>query len=489
MSNRTPPVSLLRGLLLLSPAAWIGPAVEAQTCGCQREAAQSELRTGELGAQRPETQTATLAAAAPLATMSSRIVVPVPVDQDIWNGHGVVALTNLAPASQAHQESSPRERGFIGVTLDVQDDSITISGLVDGTHAAASGLREGDRIVRVAGREAQSYEDIAQALDGTGSDTTIVVQVERDGSLQDLPVRLSRRPGAGEPDSSIAPEPAAPPESAREHAVLGLRGEELRVWSERFEKRLQELRADLDQRSESLQQSIEQMRARARPLADDARADLEHLRAEAQRWHEERARELEDLQHRQGESMDRLHRRLAPPDAPAAPRAPFPAGDVDTGGDPRRVRVLRGDGGSETIVLDGEEIGTVRIPRSRAGSPEVIVLESEGGQPIRVESRGRADAFGGGMDDSEHEVIVLQGDGGEPKRLEQHDGRWTWRSMDSAHAPFDAPHARAGGVGGDSSADGAIRHELDQLRSEVGKLAGELRALRELLEADRRGAR
>lgn len=503
MSNQSRSVTWLRGLLLLSPAVWLCQAIQAQACECQAGAARSEPRVGELSLPKGAGESPALALQA-TPTVWTSFAAPEGVGS--WTNLADLILVAPGQAQASHPELVQGERGFIGVTLDVEDDSITISGIVDGSNAGASGLQAGDRIIRVAGQEIHSFEDIGRALDGNGPETTIFVQIERDGSQQALPVKLSRIPGTSAQDLPMARTQAAPHvlaeprEPAPGHVFLDSQGEEMRAWSGRFEQRLQELRADLEHRSKSLQQSIDELRERARPLADDARVDVERLRAEAQRWREERARDLDDLQHRHHESMERLHRRLLPPladdgsgraapDAPATPRSVLHGRGVGSEGDAGRVRVESTDGETATIVLDGKEIHTIRIPRSSDGSQEVIVLEGGDGQPMRIETRAKASASDATGEEGEHDVLLFQGEDGMTTRLDNRDGTWTWHSMEGAQVPSVAPRGRTDGGGDASAAGDSIRRELDELRGEVGKLAGELRALRELLEQERRGTR
>jgi S1-C subfamily serine protease len=76
--------------------------------------------------------------------------------------------------------------------------NITILQVYPHSPAAQSGLRKGDKVVRIEGRDVIEVGDATSALDGASLGATVMVEIERDGRAMSIPVRLviGKAPGA-----------------------------------------------------------------------------------------------------------------------------------------------------------------------------------------------------------------------------------------------------------------------------------------------------
>lgn len=84
----------------------------------------------------------------------------------------------------------------IGVAVEDNDGEVTvsISGLMEGGPAAAAGLQDGDQLLRIAGTDIASYQDIIGALADQEPGNTIVVEVQRGEEQLAIKVELAARP-------------------------------------------------------------------------------------------------------------------------------------------------------------------------------------------------------------------------------------------------------------------------------------------------------
>jgi len=112
------------------------------------------------------------------------------------------ALAALATASMilagCSSSKTPQHRGWIGgeykPVKHLQDGSrgLLVTALRTNTPAARSGLREGDLIVRAAGKPVNRMNAFHQAIDTTQPGSNLSVGVLRDGTVFDVPVRAGR---------------------------------------------------------------------------------------------------------------------------------------------------------------------------------------------------------------------------------------------------------------------------------------------------------
>ena len=73
-------------------------------------------------------------------------------------------------------------------------DGAEVQGVSPGSPAQSAGLRTGDVITGVDGREVSDPEDVSAALDGLEPGDEIRVEVARDGERRTLTVELAARP-------------------------------------------------------------------------------------------------------------------------------------------------------------------------------------------------------------------------------------------------------------------------------------------------------
>ena len=101
-----------------------------------------------------------------------------------------------APESRSRSRSDRDEsdkRAFLGVMLDVDEDGVMISAVMDETPAEEAGLRSGDRIVSIGGKKVEEYEDLVDAMRAMEPGQKVDVVVERNGSEKTFDVTLGEK--------------------------------------------------------------------------------------------------------------------------------------------------------------------------------------------------------------------------------------------------------------------------------------------------------
>ena len=101
-----------------------------------------------------------------------------------------------APESRSRSRSDRDERNkraWLGVMLDVDEDGVMISAVMDETPADEAGLRSGDRIVSIGGKQVEEYEDLAGAMRTMEPGQKVDVVVERNGSEKTFDVTLGEK--------------------------------------------------------------------------------------------------------------------------------------------------------------------------------------------------------------------------------------------------------------------------------------------------------
>jgi putative serine protease PepD len=86
------------------------------------------------------------------------------------------------------------ERAYLGVTSSPHPDGAEIQGVTPGSPAQSAGLRAGDVITGVDGRDVSEPEDVSQAIDQLEPGDEVVVEVSRDGESRTMTVELAERP-------------------------------------------------------------------------------------------------------------------------------------------------------------------------------------------------------------------------------------------------------------------------------------------------------
>lgn len=115
---------------------------------------------------------------------------------------GVAQSGGAETTNDANDEAgeSPEEEApptWLGV--EIADDADTSSGaeftrVLDGTPAAAAGLREGDVVLRVDGVEVDDLKSLKSELAPHGPGEEVTLSVSRDGEARDVDVTLEARP-------------------------------------------------------------------------------------------------------------------------------------------------------------------------------------------------------------------------------------------------------------------------------------------------------
>jgi serine protease Do len=111
------------------------------------------------------------------------------------------------------------ERGWLGVNIQPLDpdlaatfghdarSGVLVAGVVEGTPASDAGLRPGDIILDIEGRQTDTPAGLARRIADFTPDTEVTIDFLRDGDVLSRVVRLGTRPGAG--GSPVATTPAA----------------------------------------------------------------------------------------------------------------------------------------------------------------------------------------------------------------------------------------------------------------------------------------
>lgn len=133
-----------------------------------------------------------------------------------------VRVADVTPMLRRHY-SAPEDAGVLVVSVD------------PGTLAQRAGIQVGDMVVFLAGEKVHSGEEFREAL-------------RRWNSAEPLPVRLVREGQTRNVEFRLAPEPAPGQQTAAE-ALRSYREKMIRVEIERLERRINELRAELEQLS------------------------------------------------------------------------------------------------------------------------------------------------------------------------------------------------------------------------------------------------
>ncbi len=108
--------------------------------------------------------------------------------------------------------SAPRRGGFLGVTIEADDDGVSIADVRPDSPAKRGKLEPGDRILAIDDHEIGSVEDLTSFLGSTTPGMTVSVKVARDGSEQTRKVTLGQfgEVAWATPDVPADPRPDAP---------------------------------------------------------------------------------------------------------------------------------------------------------------------------------------------------------------------------------------------------------------------------------------
>jgi S1-C subfamily serine protease len=114
-------------------------------------------------------------------------------------GRDAVAFTRV-PDERVPSAGGRGLRVWMGGVPDygAEERGVRFSGVSAGSPAEKAGLKGGDVLVRLAGREVRGIEDLMDVLSSHASGDTITAVVRRDGREFELPITLAARPASGQ---------------------------------------------------------------------------------------------------------------------------------------------------------------------------------------------------------------------------------------------------------------------------------------------------
>src|SRR5262252_777612 len=96
----------------------------------------------------------------------------------------------------AAQDAAP---GWLGVSMDTgAADGVAVKHVVRASPAEKAGLKEGDRIVRIAGQSVTRAAEVTRTVSTRGAGETVTIAVQRGGKEATFKVTLESRPSADE---------------------------------------------------------------------------------------------------------------------------------------------------------------------------------------------------------------------------------------------------------------------------------------------------
>ncbi len=84
---------------------------------------------------------------------------------------------------------------FLGVTVQARDGGVEVQSVLPGSPAASAGVRPGDLIVQVAGREIRNARALREAVASAPANESYPIVVRRDGRERTLRVEQTAQPG------------------------------------------------------------------------------------------------------------------------------------------------------------------------------------------------------------------------------------------------------------------------------------------------------
>ncbi len=120
------------------------------------------------------------------------------------NGGGNVGIGFAVPSNTVSQVVPRLESGgtisrpYLGVSTQasISASGAEVAGVVPGGPADTGGLRVGDVIVNVGGKEVLAPEDISTAIESRKPGAQVPVQIQRAGAAQTLQITLGKRPNS-----------------------------------------------------------------------------------------------------------------------------------------------------------------------------------------------------------------------------------------------------------------------------------------------------
>jgi serine protease DegQ len=103
---------------------------------------------------------------------------------------GMMKMLGGMMGKKANLEARPR--GFLGVELADTDRGVVVTNILAQSPADQAGLRKGDRIVSVGGRECATVAEVFKRANRRAEGEELQLQIERDGKEQELAIVLGK---------------------------------------------------------------------------------------------------------------------------------------------------------------------------------------------------------------------------------------------------------------------------------------------------------
>ena len=118
---------------------------------------------------------------------------------------GAVALLAIATAAWSQPSDELPRRAALGVALAVDDaGAISVSGVADGSSAAAAGIKAGDVIVALDGMSITTAAQVQGIIGARRGGDALAVDVERDGARSRVVARLLPFPSESLPNTEFS---------------------------------------------------------------------------------------------------------------------------------------------------------------------------------------------------------------------------------------------------------------------------------------------
>lgn len=114
---------------------------------------------------------------------------------DPWENFGFLMGGDPFEVPMAVEEPIPlpRDSGYLGVNLAQADNGVALQTVADGLAAAKAGLKAGDVVNAVDGREVSKLAELVKLIGDTKPDQKIKVSILRDGKKSEIEVTLGSR--------------------------------------------------------------------------------------------------------------------------------------------------------------------------------------------------------------------------------------------------------------------------------------------------------
>ena len=109
-----------------------------------------------------------------------------------------VPVDTLKDVLEDLRQGGEVERAYLGISMQEEDDGVTVAEVRPDSPAAAAGLEQGDVIVSVDGEEVQSADDVSAQVSAKEPGEEVELEIERGGETQTVTATLGDRPASAE---------------------------------------------------------------------------------------------------------------------------------------------------------------------------------------------------------------------------------------------------------------------------------------------------